>query len=119
MLDHAKAEQAVLRLMGTIAPNAKWQLLETIKSVGVEMEKNNWQPCIYGMRPSKIGDREEVIDPNYKVPSPFVKVTKTKDWPKKPTWASVIWKTFWMVSKSFLMAYGAYWAIYYIIRTVG
>ena len=118
-ISHARAEEDILKMLGTINKDATWQLRVAVEDIAKEMEKNNWQPCIYGVRPMRCGEREEIIDPNYKTPSPFVKVTKTSDWPKKPTWTSVAVRTFWITLKSFLMAYGAFWAIFFIIKAVG
>jgi hypothetical protein len=89
-----------------------------IEEIVVEMERYNWQPCVYGVRPMRIGEREPVIDRSYKTPSPFIKITKLTKRPATHSWFGVTVKAVWIAMKIFLMLYGAWWIIFFTVKAL-
>ena len=117
----ARTEEEILKMGGALSPKAEWALRCSIEKVVKEMDKFNWQPCVYGTRPSVIGERQKIIDRSYKTPSPFIRIEKISEPPllMKRSWFSAAAKSVWIAIKTFLMLYGAWWVVYFIAKAIG
>jgi hypothetical protein len=123
LLEHAKSEEELLKLSRAISKDVNWSLIKEIEKLARDADRYNWQECVYGTRPIKCGEREEIIDRSYKTPSPFVKITSLPasvlSSKKMPTWTGIAFRVFVTMLKVFLMVCGGLWIALNISRFAG